>query len=89
MGDSQIIRMIGVEDHPYIKKWFSGYEYRLTIKAEGVLQFQSLEGGERPEKGIFVRSLACLSSHKYTLHETYLRTPFLLLHSVLAIRTGL
>ena len=47
MVDSQIIRMVGVKDHPYILKWFGGLEYRLSIAGEGVLVFHSLDGGER------------------------------------------
>ena len=50
MEDSQIVRMVGVEEYPYIRKWFSGYEYRLTISVEGskgVLRFQSLDGREK------------------------------------------
>ena len=44
MDNSQIIRM---DDHPYIKKWFRGFEYRLSIEMEGTLWFISLDGIEK------------------------------------------
>lgn len=43
MDNSQIIRM---DDRPYIKKWFRGYEYWLSIETESTLKFISLDRTE-------------------------------------------
>ena len=42
-GSSQIIRM---EDQPFTKRVFCGFEYRLVIETESMLKFISLDGIE-------------------------------------------
>ena len=43
MESSQIIRM---EDQPFTKRVFRGFEYRLVIETESTLKFISLDGTE-------------------------------------------
>ena len=52
-NSTQIIRM---DDHPYIKKWFRGYEYRLSIGMEGTLTFISLDGTEKVHLTLLLQS---------------------------------
>ena len=35
-----------MDDRPYIKKWFRGYEYWLSIETESTLKFISLDRTE-------------------------------------------